>query len=328
MLNEQNYFFSFVLNFEENYEGVFDKEFKIFYDKINSRFSNNNFEIVIINNQYNSKSIEYLKDLSKKYSSLKIFFLASKIYYENSFIVGFDNAIGDVVISVDLAKHPLELLEKHINNFLSGYQISVGIQNDILKSRNILKKFFYKAYYKTLSYLSNRKHNYAVSTSKLFTREVVNIFSTRRLEYQFFSSFSDFPGFKCKEVSFDNKFEYKRVENNLVQKFEKAVNLIIKGSDVPLKLVNIFLNTAILLNLIYLIYIFIYTINAGIGSGWTSISTQLSFMFLIVFIVLKILFITINESLVNRSGNKNYIIIDEIVTGTTKNQDNMKIYEE
>ena len=57
MLNEQNYFFSFVLNFEENYEGVFDKEFKIFYDKINSRFSNNNFEIVIINNQYNSKSI-------------------------------------------------------------------------------------------------------------------------------------------------------------------------------------------------------------------------------------------------------------------------------
>ena len=326
MLNKNNYFFSFVLNFEENYSKIFDDEFNLFFNKVEKKL-NNNFEIIIINNQYNSESIDYLKNLGKNYPSLKIFFLASKIYYENSFIVGFDNAIGDVVISVDLAKHPLDLIEKHIENFLSGYQISVGIQNDLLKTNNFIKKFFYKSYYKTLSYLSKRKHNFAISTSKLFSREVVNIFSTRRLEYQFFSSFSEFPGFKCKEVNFDKINKHKIVENNLLQKFDKAINLLIKGSDIPLRLVNIFLNSAIFLNLIYLIYILIYTINAGIGSGWTSISTQISFMFFIIFIVLKILFITINESLSNKLGNKSYIIIDEIVTSGTKNQDNMKIYE-
>ena len=100
------------------------------------------------------------------------------------------------------------------------------------------------------------------------------------------------------------------------------------SSSFPIKIINFFLNTGILINVAYIVYILLFTIKLGIGSGWSSISLQNSSMFLMIFLVMKIFvsfYVKQSENKYDRSVNK---ISNEISSINLNKFKNITDYED
>ena len=286
---DENYL-SLIINYSDGYNLVFDEHFDDVLYIIKKNFVKNNYEIVIINNTSNENDYEYLCKLIKKYENIRILFIEELINPEVVYSVGLESCIGDLMITMDLSLHPIEMIENFINLYKKdGYEHIIGIQKNLLKSKNIFKVILYKLFYRILSFYSGKKINFALSNCRLFSRKVISYFINKKSSNQIFSHFTFYPGIKTKNFEFVNinKYEYLN-KKNISEKFDKAINLLMITSSFPLKIINFFLNMGILSNVIYIFYILSFTFSLGIGSGWPSMSIQTSTMFLILFSVMRI----------------------------------------
>ena len=82
-------------------------------------------------------------------------------------------------------------------------------------------------------------------------------------------------------------------KKSLAEKIDKAINLLMITSSFPIKLIKLILNFGIIVNIIYITYVLLFTFREGIGSGWSSISFQNSFMCFLLFLVMRIFFLFI-----------------------------------
>ncbi len=283
-------FLSLVINFSDGYNLILKENF----DKINllieENFKKNNYEILIISNTSNEDDFSYLKTLVSKYDNIRILFVEQIVNPEALFAVGIESCIGDLIITLDMSLHPVGLIENFLKLYKNdGYELIIGVQKDLLKSKNILKTMLYRFYYAILSFYTGKKINFAISTCRLFSRKIINHFINKKNIYQTFNYFTFYPGVRIKNYEFSNIDKYKHLnKKDISEKFDKAINLLIMTSSFPTKIINMVLNLGILINLIYIIYILGFTFRIGIGSGWSSISIQNATMFLMIFFVMRI----------------------------------------
>ncbi len=323
-------FASLILNYSKNYKKIFEDNFYEVHKLIEKKFIKNNYEIVIINNTNNEEDFEFLRNLTEKYENIRVIFLEEVVDQETAFTIGLESSIGDVIITLDLSLHPKELIERFLELYKKeGYDLVIGIQKDLLLSKNLFKKSLYKFYYIILSYYSGRKINYALSSCRLFSRKIINHFINKKNTYQIFGHFTFYPGIKTKNFEFSNIKSYSHInKKNITEKFDKAINLLMISSSFPIKIINFFLNTGILINVAYIVYILLFTIKLGIGSGWSSISLQNSSMFLMIFLVMKIFvsfYVKQSENKYDRSVNK---ISNEISSINLNKFKNITDYED
>ncbi len=283
-------FLSLIINFSEGYKLVFEENFDKIDLLIKENFKKNNYEIIIISNSSNEKDFAYLKNLVNKYENVRILFVDQIVNPEIAYTVGLESCIGDLMITLNMSLHPVEIIQNFLNLYKNdGFELIIGIQRDLLKSKNFFKTMLYKFYYAVLSFYTGKKINFAVSTCRLFSRKIINNFINKKNLYQTFSYFTFYPGVKTKNYEFSNINKYKHLnKKDFSEKFDKAINLLITTSSFPTKIINMVLNLGILINLIYIIYILGFTFRIGIGSGWSSISIQNATMFLMIFFVMRV----------------------------------------
>jgi len=83
----------------------------------------NNFELIMINDFSNDKSWEKIKELSTKYNYLKGINLTENFGQHNAIMAGFNNCIGELIITIDDdLQHPPEFLPDIIDK-LNSYDV-------------------------------------------------------------------------------------------------------------------------------------------------------------------------------------------------------------
>ena len=328
-VNFDENFLSLIINFSEGYKLVFEENFDKINFLIKENFKKNNYEIIIISNTSNEEDFSYLKNLVNRYENVRILFVEQMVNPEVAFTVGLESCIGDLMITLNMSLHPVEIIKKFLYLYKNdGFELIIGVQRDLLKSKNFFKTALYKFYYAVLSFYTGKKINYAVSTCRLFSRKIINHFINKKNLYQTFSYFTFYPGVKTKNYEFSNVDKYKNLnKKDFSEKFDKAINLLITTSSFPTKIINMVLNLGILINLIYIIYILGFTFRIGIGSGWSSISIQNATMFLMIFFVMRVFmaYYTRRNETENRSSLDK--IINEISSFNLSKFKNITDYE-
>jgi hypothetical protein len=310
--NYNENFLSLVINYSKGYKVVFEEHFDELYSIVNKNFIKNNYEIIIVNNLHHETDFIYLNKLCKKYENIRILFVEDITNDEALFSIGLANSIGDLIITIDISRHPKTIILEFLElNKKENFEFIIGAQKDLLKSKYSLKTTLYKLYYSLLSYYSEKKINFALSSCRFFTRKAINHFINKNNNYQIGGYFNFYPGLKVKHLEFSNLIKYDELnKKNLTEKIDKAINLLMITSSFPIRLIKFILNFVIIINLIYINYVIIFTFKEGIGSGWSSISFQNSFMFLLLFLVLRIFFSfhlkseKKNENLINKVTNE------------------------
>ena len=310
MLNNYNEnFLSLVINYSNGYKLVFEENFDELYLMVNKNFTKNNFEIIIVNNIHDEIDFIFLKELCKKYDNIRILSVEEIVDSEALFSIGLASSIGDLIITIDISRHPKKLILEFLElNKKEDFQFIIGAQKDLLKSKYFFKTYLYKFYYSVLSFYTEKKINFALSSCRFFTRKTINHFINKNNNYQIGGYFNFYPGLKVKHFEFSNVTKYNSLnKKSLAEKIDKAINLLMITSSFPIKLIKFILNFGIIINIIYITYVLLFTFREGIGSGWSSISFQNSFMFFLLFLVIRIFF-----SFYLKSEKKNENILNKV----------------
>ena len=134
-------FLSLIINFSEGYKLVFEENFDKIDLLIKENFKKNNYEIIIISNSSNEKDFAYLKNLVNKYENVRILFVDQIVNPEIAYTVGLESCIGDLMITLNMSLHPVEIIQNFLNLYKNdGFELIIGIQRDLLKSKNFLKQ--------------------------------------------------------------------------------------------------------------------------------------------------------------------------------------------
>ena len=93
---------------------------------------------------------------------------------------------------------------------------------------------------------------------------------------------------------------------------DRALRLIVTNSTKPLRLVAVMGVIASLLNVLYIVYVFVIALfKKNVAEGWITTSLTHSFMFLFLFVILSVLAEYIAQVLIETRDRPQYFIAEE-----------------
>ncbi len=249
------------------------------------------YEIIIVDNSSNDKTIKILENLTSGNDSIKnlqVFSLTNEVDTNTAIWAGVENSLGDYVITIDPEVDDVnfipEILEKNIpntdilfinNNFKPNYNI---FDNLII----LLNNFF-------LKFIPKTKINYKGSEFRMISRKVINFIFNYPKPYIVFSNLASITGFKKLDLKYHHKFKINKKKKSILN-INNSVIDVIKRNHFPIRLASILMLSSSLLNLLYVFYIaLVYIFKNNVEEGWTTLSLQLSGMFFLISFVLFII---------------------------------------
>ncbi len=132
-----------------------------------------NFEVVLVNDGSTDKSEEVLEKISNNYPELKCIILRKNYGQTAAMAAGFDNSLGDIIVSLDgdLQNDPADI-PILVNKLCEGYDLVSGWRFD-RKDARIKRKLPSKIANKLIGYVTGVKlHDYGCSL-KAYRKEVL-----------------------------------------------------------------------------------------------------------------------------------------------------------
>ncbi len=254
------------------------------------------FEIVLLDNVSSDRTVEIVEQLQQELKNIQLYCLARSIPHESAFVVGLEQAIGDVVITLDVAYDPiapiLEMVQMVYGSTGKGADIIYGLRSDRLERRPFsLYNWLSKAFFRVYRSITKENLPIAASTLRLYTRRALNSFLDNGDRYSLFPVIGAFSGLRYRTFNYDR---INRTGQPISQSYSGAVSrafrLIFLSSHYPLRLLSITALAGAFLNVIYSIYILLVNLfKSKVAEGWTTLSLQNSVMFFILFLILAVL---------------------------------------
>lgn len=271
------------------------------------------YEIVLIDNASTDQTAQIVENLQDKVRNLQLYCLARPIPHESAFVVGLEQAIGDVVITVDPAYDPVDPIIEMVRLCESGIDIIYGLRRDRLQGKFDLYNWLSKLFFKLFRYLTKENLPIAASTLRLYTRQALNSFLDNSDRYNLFPVIAAFSGLKYRALN------YRRInrtgaaiKRSYIQGVSRAFNLIFLSSSYPLRILSFIALMGAFLNLVYSIYVlFVNVFKSQVAEGWTTLSLQNSVMFFILFAILAVLSEYISRLFISNQERPFYLITKE-----------------
>jgi dolichol-phosphate mannosyltransferase len=145
---------------------------------------------------------------------------------------------------------------------------------------NHIKKFFSKAFYSILSYLTDTKMDPSIGSFRIMSRKVVMQLRGMHEQTRFFGGLVNWLGFRTAHVDVDHAPRaHGETSYTLSKLLRLAVGAILAFSDKPLRLTAQFGLTISFISFCYGIYTIISKLfNPSLQLGWTSIIVSIYFM--------------------------------------------------
>lgn len=241
--------------------------------KISEKMSYLNFEYIFVNDGSKDKTLEIIKEYSKKDKRVRYISFSRNFGKESGIIAGLRASKGDYVTLMDAdLQDPPELLEKMYKYIKEDKYDSVATRRATRKGEPILRSIFAKMFYKIINKISKVQMVPGARDYRLMTRQVVDAVLSLPECTRYSKGIFEFIGFNTKWLSYDN---IKRVAGkskwNFWSLFMYAIEGITAFSTVPLffsALLGVFF---CLISFIFILVVIIKTFIFGDAvSGWPS----------------------------------------------------------
>lgn len=256
----------------------------LFYEEIN-RVSNEmkkvDFEFLFVNDGSKDKTLEILRELSKKDKRVRYISFSRNFGKEAAMYAGFENSTGDyvAVMDADLQDPPALLPEMLAAIKEEGYD-SVATRRVTRKGEPPIRSFFARMFYKIINKISKADIVDGARDFRLMTRQMVDGI-IKMSEYNRFSKgIFGWVGYNTKWLAYEN---VERVAGqtkwNFWKLFKYSLEGIIAFSTVPLTLASLFGILFLFIAFIVIIFIIVKTLIFGDPtSGWPSMACIIFFV--------------------------------------------------
>ena len=249
-----------------------------FYDEINkiSKKMKNDFEFIFVNDGSKDKTIEVIKNLSKKDKRVKYIHFSRNFGKEAAMYAGLELSVGDYVAIMDadlqdppaLIPEMVSILEDKDNDY-----DCVGTRRVTRKGEPKIRSFFARRFYKIINKLSKVEMVDGARDFRLMTRQMVNSILELKEYNRYSKGLFSFVGFNTKWLEYEN---IKRVAGETKWSFWKLFKYAIEGiigfSTAPLTIAAFIGVLFFVIAFVLIIAIIIRTLLYGDPTaGWPSL---------------------------------------------------------
>lgn len=257
-----------------------EKALPIFYDEINKIIQKDfndvevEFECIFVNDGSKDRSLDIIKELSKKDDKVKFISFSRNFGKEAAMYAGLEASTGDLVTLMDAdLQDPPSMLRKMYDCIKKEGFDAVGTRRVSRKGEPPIRSFFARMFYKVINRMSNIEMVDGARDYRLMSRRVVNAILELKEYNRYSKGLWSFVGFNTKWLEFEN---VERVAGETKWSFWNLFKYAIEGitafSTAPLVISSFIGLLFCLIAVVIITIIIIRTLIAGDPtSGWPSL---------------------------------------------------------
>ena len=270
------------------------------------------YEIILVEDCGPDSSWDKIVALAEKDPKIKGFQLSRNFGQHYAITCGLDQSKGEwvVVMDCDLQDRPEEI-DALYQKAISGYDVVLAKRNQ--RQDTFFKKFFSKAFYRTLGYLTGSAMDEQVANFGIYHRNVINAVCELRESIRYFPTMIQWVGFKQTAISVthsardvgESSYNFKRLLN-------LALDIILAYSDKPIRLM---IKLGILVSLLSFIMGFYFSFQYFLGNvtvpGYTSLILSIWFFSGLLLILVGVVGLYVGKTFEGVKKRPIYLIQNE-----------------
>lgn len=255
---------------EEESIPLFYKEIKKIFSKINYKL-----ELIFVNDGSKDKTLELIRNLSKKDKEANYISLSRNFGKEAAMWAGLKHSTGDYITVMDCdLQDPPTLIPEMLRLIEEENYDVVGTRRVTRKGEPPIRSFFARMFYKIINKMSKVEMVDGARDYRMMTRQVVDNLLTLKEYNRYSKGLFSFVGFKTKWLEYEN---IERVAGETKWNFWKlflyAIEGIVAFTTAPLTMAATFGILFCLVAFIMIIVIIVKTLVYGDPtSGWPSLA--------------------------------------------------------
>ena len=256
----------------------------IFYKEIN-RVSKEmkcvDFEFLFINDGSRDKTLDILRDLSKKDKRVRFISFSRNFGKEAGMYAGLENATGDYVAIMDAdMQDPPEMVKTMYDSIQNEGYDCVALYTKNHKDYSFIRKFFTKCWYKLIGMISSTPQVPGARDFRLMKRKMVDAIISMGEYNRYSKGIFSFVGFNTKWIDYTAPGRVAGVTKwSFWKLFKYALEGILAFSTTPLILAALVGLIFCLIAFIVIVFIIVRTLVWGDPvSGWPSLACIVIFV--------------------------------------------------
>lgn len=280
MIKKEDLFISIIIPCY-NEEKVINKAYETITDVMNNELQYE-YELLFIDDGSRDRTLEILKEISKKDSKIKILSFTRNFGHQNAVTAGINHCNGNIAIIMDAdLQDPPSLIPKMVDKYLEFDCNIVYGQRIERKGESLFKKITAKWFYRFLNKISNIKIPLDTGDFRLIDNEVIEKFNELNEKNKFIRGLISWTGFSQKPLKYIRDERYSgKTKYPLYKMVKFALNGFMSFSKKPLMISVIIGFITIIIGIILFVYSIIAKFSGDIDtiSGWTSTIITIIFL--------------------------------------------------
>ena len=256
----------------------------IFYKEINrvsKEMKSVDFEFLFINDGSRDKTLDILRDLSKKDKRVRFISFSRNFGKEAGMYAGLENATGDYVAIMDADMQDPPVMVKEMYSVIQKEDYDcVALYTKDHKDYSFVRKFFTKCWYKLIGMISSTPQVPGARDFRLMKRKMVDAIISMGEYNRYSKGIFSFVGFNTKWIDYTAPGRVAGVTKwSFWKLFKYALEGILAFSTTPLILAALVGLIFCLIAFIVIVFIIVRTLVWGDPvSGWPSLACIVIFV--------------------------------------------------
>jgi glycosyltransferase involved in cell wall biosynthesis len=262
-----------------NEEGNIDKLFSRL-NQVIQKLNLKEVEYIFINDGSKDRSLELIKTLAKRESSVKYINLSRNFGHQIAVSAGLDNSKGDAVVIIDAdLQDPPELIEDLYRKLREGNEV-VYAKRRSRQGEGAMKKFTAKLFYRILRNVTAINIPVDTGDFRIIDRKIVDVLKNMSEQQKFLRGQISWIGFNQTYVEYDRDERYAGKTGYTYKKMARlALDGITSFSNFPLKFATIAGFVVSGISFFMILYaLYSRFISKDYEPGWTSLMLAVLFI--------------------------------------------------
>jgi len=194
------------------------------------------YELIFINDGSTDQTAEILTQVFHQYEHINVLHFSRNFGKENALFAGLDNAIGDIIIPIDVdLQDPLHVISAMLNKYEEGYDVVLAKRVNRNKD-SYLKKKSAELFYNFYNKIAEVKLEPNVGDFRLMDRKVVDEILNLQENQLFMKGLFNWVGFETTVVEYSREERFAgETKFNFFKLWKLAVEGFTSFSTFPLK---------------------------------------------------------------------------------------------
>lgn len=285
------------------------------------------YEIVIVNNGSTDQTPDILQQLTSESgeANIQVYTLAGRVDDFTARWVGVENALGDIVISIDPRHGDIDNLELLAREAANGNDIVFTRRTFPRGRRSLPRTLIYKAFGSATKASTGLDLDSYSTILIAISRKVVNYLLQFPEPQIKFRNLPSTTGFRRTTITIPQRRHNGR-DIKLKESLSRGIQLVTSSSENPLRLATSLSAFGAFASFAYSVYVvLIWAFKEDVAPGWVSLSMQQSAMFFLISLVLLVLSEYVLE--ISRKANSGpaYYIANELTSAKLTRKERLNV---